>query len=141
MGRSLGAAASLPAERLSSQVSAGTWLPRWSVFAKPVTERFSESENIGMRKRLIGSLTALVLATPAGIALTASSADAATLSYSSCSKLTVKFHDGVAKSRTAAARQVRQGYGVPAYGSLARKVYWQNYRRLDRDRDGTACER
>jgi hypothetical protein len=99
------------------------------------------SENLGMRKRLIGSLTALVLAAPAGIALTASSADAATLYYSSCSKLTVKFHHGVAKSRTAAARQVRLGYGIPAYGSLAQKVYWQNYKRLDRDRDGTACER
>jgi Excalibur calcium-binding domain len=94
-----------------------------------------------MHKRLISSLTALVLATPAGIALTASSADAASLDYSSCSKLTVKFHHGVAKSRTAATRQVRQGYGVPAYGSLAQKVYWKNYKRLDRDRDGTACER
>jgi hypothetical protein len=94
-----------------------------------------------MRKRLIGSLTALVLTAPAAVALTATSADAATLSYSSCSKLAVKFHHGVAKSRVAAQRQVRNGYGMPAYGSVARKVYWTNYKRLDRDRDGTACER
>ena len=94
-----------------------------------------------MRKRLIASLTAFVLSAPAGIALTATSADAATLYYSSCSKLTVKFHHGVAKGRVAAQRQVRNGYGIPAYGSVAQKVYWANYKRLDRDRDGTACER
>jgi hypothetical protein len=94
-----------------------------------------------MRNRILGSLVALTLSAPVGVALTATSADAATLSYSSCSKLSVKFHHGVAKSHTAAARQVRQGYGMPAYGSLAQKVYWENYKRLDRDRDGTACER
>jgi hypothetical protein len=94
-----------------------------------------------MPKRLIGSLAALVLTAPAGIALNATSADAATLYYSSCSKLAVKFHHGVARSRAAALRQVRNGYGSPAYASVAQKVYWANYKRLDRDRDGTACER
>jgi hypothetical protein len=29
---------------------------------------------------------------------------------------------------------------MPAYGARAKKVYWKNYTRLDRDRDGTACE-
>ena len=47
----------------------------------------------------------------------------------------------MAKSHTAAVRQVRSGYGMPAYGSLAQKVYWKNHSRLDRDKDGTACER
>ena len=94
-----------------------------------------------MRNRIVGSLVALALTAPAGMALTATSADAATLKYSSCSKLAKKFHHGVAKSRTAGLRQVRNGYGMPAYGSLARKVYWTNHRNLDRDKDGTACER
>ena len=88
-----------------------------------------------MRNRIVGSLVALALTAPAGLALTATSADAATLTYSSCSKLASKFHHGVAKSHTAAVRQVRSGYGMPAYGSLARKVYSANYKRLDRDRD------
>lgn len=47
---------------------------------------------------------------------------------------------GVAKSRTAAARAVRDGYSRPAYGPRARAVYWENHSRLDRDNDGTACE-
>jgi hypothetical protein len=94
-----------------------------------------------MRNRLIGSLVALALSAPVGIAFTATSAEATTIYYSSCTKLHVKFHHGVAKSHAAALRQVRQGYGMPAYGTLAQRVYWKNYKRLDRDRDGTACER
>ena len=94
-----------------------------------------------MQNRIVGALIALALTAPAGVALTATTADATTLKYSSCSTLASKFHHGVAKSHTAAVRQVRNGYRMPAYGSLARKVYWANYKRLDRDRDGTACER
>lgn len=77
------------------------------------------------------SLSVISLATPA---------DAATY-YSSCTKLTHVWPHGVAKSAAAAQRQVNQGYGRPASGPRARAVYWENYRRLDRDRDGTACER
>jgi len=40
----------------------------------------------------------------------------------------------------AANKAVRDGYSRPAYGPLARSVYNGNYTRLDRDRDGTACE-
>jgi hypothetical protein len=94
-----------------------------------------------MRHQVVGSLVAVVLAAPTGVALTVTSADAATLYYSSCAKLTVKFHHGVAKSYKAAKKQVNQGYGMPAYGPLAKKVYWKNHSRLDRDNDGTACER
>lgn len=93
-----------------------------------------------MRKRLLGSLVALTLSA-SGVALTATAADAATLYYSNCTQLAGTFHHGVAKSHTAALRQVRAGYGMPAYGARAQKVYWTNYKRLDRDRDGTACER
>lgn len=93
-----------------------------------------------MRRPLIAPLLALALSAPLGIALTTTSADAATIYYSSCSKLTMKFPNGVSRSHAAALRQVRQGYGMPAYGPLAQRVYWRNYKRLDRDRDGTACE-
>ena len=47
----------------------------------------------------------------------------------------------MAKSLAAARYQVRQGYGMPAYGKTAQAVYWANKSRLDRDGDGTACER
>ena len=46
----------------------------------------------------------------------------------------------MAKSAAAAQRQVNQGNLRPASGPRARNVYWANYTRLDRDRDGTACE-
>ena len=46
------------------------------------------------------------------------------------------YKHGVAKSSTAAAKQVRAGYGRPAVKPL---VYRANIK-SDRDRDGTACE-
>jgi hypothetical protein len=60
--------------------------------------------------------------------------------YANCTALHRDFKHGVAKSYKAAKKQVRQGYGMPAHGKHARKVYWANYKSLDRDRDGTACE-
>lgn len=69
----------------------------------------------------------------------AAPADAAA-KYSSCAKLTKVFPNGVAKSKAAANKQVRQGNSRPAHGKRAKKVYWKNYKSLDRDKDGTACE-
>ena len=63
------------------------------------------------------------------------------LYYPNCTALAKDYKHGVAKSRKAAMKQVRQGYGRPAYGDRARKVYWRNEGPLDRDNDGTACER
>lgn len=94
-----------------------------------------------MKKRILGTLTALALVSPVWVVATTTTAEAGSLYYSSCTKLAKKYAHGVAKSRKAANKQVAQGYGPPAYGSRARNVYWENYKRLDRDRDGTACER
>jgi hypothetical protein len=62
---------------------------------------------------------------PGAALLLARSAHATTLYYSSCAERTTKFHHGVAKGHRAALYQVRQGYGMPAYGPLAQKVYWK----------------
>jgi ABC-type sugar transport system substrate-binding protein len=59
--------------------------------------------------------------------------------YSSCDKLHRDFKHGVARSAKAAHKQVRDGYGLPAYGKHARDVYARNHANLDRDKDGTAC--
>jgi hypothetical protein len=67
-------------------------------------------------------------------------ADAATTYYSSCYNLHKTFRYGVAKSYAAAQYQYRTHHYRPAYTAFAQKVYWANYKRLDRDRDGTACE-
>ncbi|GGO84158.1 hypothetical protein GCM10011584_01050 [Nocardioides phosphati] len=93
-----------------------------------------------MIKRTALAAAVLSLAAPAALLSTAGSAEATTY-YRSCTVLAHDFHHGVAKSAAAAQRQVNQGYGRPAYGTHARAVYWENYKRLDRDRDGTACER
>lgn len=61
--------------------------------------------------------------------------------YSSCDKLTKDFKHGVARSKQAADKQVRNGYGRPSYTKKAKSVYKTNKSRLDRDNDGTACER
>ncbi len=76
--------------------------------------------------------SALTLATP--------QADAAGRYFSSCSNLHKVYRYGVAKSYRAAMYQVRHGNHRPAYGTRAKAAYWTNYKRLDRDRDGTACE-
>lgn len=91
-------------------------------------------------RRIATAATAVALALPV-VALTSTEADAAGTYYSSCTKLTREFRHGVAKSATAAAKQVRLGNGRPATTARAKKVYWANYKRLDRDKDGTACER
>lgn len=71
---------------------------------------------------------------------TAAPEPAAAKYYSSCDNLHRDFKYGVARSRKAANKQVRDGYHRPAFGSKARGIYKANYSRLDRDRDGTACE-
>lgn len=67
-------------------------------------------------------------------------AEAAAPYFSSCDALHKKWRSGVAKGPVAANKAVRDGYRRPATTTLAKAVYWENYRRLDRDRDGTACE-
>ena len=86
--------------------------------------------------------TRMVVAGVAALApllVVAAPAEAATY-YSSCAKLTKDFRNGVAKSKAAANRAVRDGHSRPATSKRAKNVYWKNYTRLDRDRDGTACE-
>jgi hypothetical protein len=83
---------------------------------------------------------ALVLVPVALTATAQGQADAAQLHYKNCTVLHHDFKHGVARSRKAANKQVRDGYGRPAYGTHARKVYWANRANLDRDKDGTACE-
>lgn len=75
------------------------------------------------------------------VSVPVSSANAARINYANCTQLAKDFKHGVAKSRAASQKQVNQGYGRPAYGKHAQKVYWANYRSMDRDKDGTACER
>jgi hypothetical protein len=93
-----------------------------------------------MKRTMIAASALSVL--PLGVvAGTASQADATTGRYfANCTALHQVWKYGVAKGPIAAQKQVRDGYHKPAYGPKARKVYWRNYTRLDRDRDGTACE-
>lgn len=91
-------------------------------------------------KKISGALLALALTAPVGISAMTAPAQAGGLYYSSCDNLHRDYTHGVAKSRRAANKQVRLGYGRPAFGPRAKRVYWENHTRLDRDDDGTACE-
>ena len=62
-------------------------------------------------------------------------ADAAAPYFRSCAALTAKWPNGVAKGPVAANKAVRDGYSRPATSPLAKRVYWANYTRLDRDRE------
>lgn len=89
-------------------------------------------------RRGAATIAATALAVP--LALMSTPADAAAPYFRTCDLLTAKWPNGVAKGPVAAASAVRQGYSRPATTTLAMQVYWANYTRLDRDRDGTACE-
>lgn len=92
-------------------------------------------------KKLTGAAALIILLAPLGVFGTTVQADATTGRYfANCTALRHVWHHGVAKGPKAAAYQVRQGNPRPAYGPKARAAYWANYTRLDRDRDGTACE-
>lgn len=88
-------------------------------------------------KRLIVTLAVSATVPFAAIA----PASASTTYFTSCAKLNRVFPHGVAKSPAAAVLQVRDGYGRPATTRRAKQVYAANHSRLDRDNDGTACER
>lgn len=91
-------------------------------------------------RRLAAALSALTLGLTT-VAVTTAPADAAKGKYyASCDKLHKDYRNGVAKNKKAANRAVRDGYGRPSTTKKAKAAYWTNYTRLDRDRDGTACE-
>lgn len=82
------------------------------------------------------STAAVLAAVTASLAVgVAAPADAAT-KFANCTAMHKVYKHGVAKSSTAAAKQVRAGYGRPA---VKPKVYSANSN-SDRDKDGTACE-
>lgn len=92
------------------------------------------------RRRIAAVAACAALLAPAALAVTAVEASAAGRYYSSCDDLHRDFTYGVARSRRAANKQVRDGYHRPAYGKRAKSVYRTNHSRLDADDDGTACE-
>lgn len=91
-------------------------------------------------KRALATVVVIASTITVAHAVTPGSAAAGGRYYSSCDDLHRDYAHGVAKSRAAANKQVRDGYGRPAYNSQARAVYRENHSRLDRDDDGTACE-
>ena len=73
-------------------------------------------------------LAAIMMATPAG---------AAAKKYSSCDKLLAVYPAGIARDAQAAAAAQAAGMIAP---TVNRALYKANAGRLDRDRDGVACE-
>lgn len=93
-------------------------------------------------KRLGTALAAVALTSTTLTVSVAASADAAQgRKFKNCTALTKVYPHGVAKGPKAAKKQVNRGYGRPAHGKKARAVYKRNKGNLDRDKDGTACER
>lgn len=92
-------------------------------------------------KKLAITIAVGIIAGTGLVTTTVAPAEAAAKKYSSCAKLTKDFPHGVARSNKAAKKQVAQGYGKPAHGNKAQNVYTKNKANLDRDKDGTACER
>lgn len=92
-----------------------------------------------MPTRTIATIAAALTIGLAG--LITAPANAHGVHFANCTKLAKRYPHGVAKSKKAAKRQVRDGYGMPAHSKKAKRVYKANRSLLDRDKDGTACER
>ena len=93
-----------------------------------------------LKRSRVAGLSALALSAPAVVVSATAAGAAGGRYYSSCDALHRDYRYGVAKSDRAARRQVRDGYHRPATTRRAKRVYWTNHSRLDRDDDGTACE-
>ena len=98
-----------------------------------------------MKRLLITGATtlALFLGVPAVAPGTVDTASAAT-SYKTCSQMHRKYPGGVAKSKSAKNMKVSKGKRVKAKSKYKPKVsasLYAKYRKLDRDKDGIACER
>ena len=88
-----------------------------------------------MKKPLFVAATA-AMAMSATFAMSAVPAHAAGKKFANCNAMHKVYPHGVAKSKAAAAKQVRAGNGRPA---VKKAVYVAN-KGSDRDKDGTACE-
>jgi Ni/Co efflux regulator RcnB len=86
-----------------------------------------------VRKIILGLVAATLVASP--LAMSAQ-ANAATRSFANCTAMHKVYKHGVAKSSTAAARQVRAGYGRPP----SSRSSTEPMSRATADKDGTACE-
>jgi len=73
----------------------------------------------------------------AGFATPAQAVQSSTKSYSNCDQLLKKYPNGVAKSKSAAAKAVKSGNARP---KISASLYKTNGKRLDRDKDGVMCE-
>jgi hypothetical protein len=79
----------------------------------------------------------VMIAVLAAAAVLAPPANAAAKKYTSCDKLLVVYPSGVARDPAAADAAQAAGMNRP---TVNRGTYKANAGRLDRDRDGVACE-
>ena len=84
-----------------------------------------------MSKSRLKTLLALVALTSFGISMPATSVSAKT--FSNCTELRMVYPKGVAKSATAAAKQKNKP-------KVSASIYKSNIK-MDRDNDGTVCEK
>lgn len=86
-----------------------------------------------MRKVVIAVVAAAVV----GFLYPVSSYAAPMTRYSNCAALLKDFPNGVANNKRSASRAVAVGNRRPA---VRPRIYRENASRLDRDRDGVACQ-
>lgn len=95
-------------------------------------------------KKLTAIAAAVGLSLSMGVVSFASPAEAATPKFKNCTALNAKYPGGVAKSAKVKNTKKVRGKTVPAKSSRKPKVSKSLYnanKRLDRDKDGIACER
>ena len=100
-----------------------------------ITVIANKGRNSGVRW-FPGILAVSLLATSA-LALPVQATQSTAANFSSCDRLLSQYPDGVAQSKAAANKAVRNGFAKP---DVSASLYRTNASRLDRDRDGVMCE-
>jgi hypothetical protein len=98
----------------------------------------------GLTLTALGAAPAASAAPAAPTAVTASAPAPSVAKFKSCKKLNAKYKGGVAKNKSARNWKRVNGKKVLAksvYRPKVSKALYKKNKRLDRDRDGIACER
>ena len=91
-----------------------------------------------MRKLLMHALLILALFAGGSVAVTATPAEAAAKKYKNCTALNKKYKHGVAKK---GAKDKVRGKSKPVTNFKVSTAVYRANKKLDRDKDGVACEK
>ena len=87
--------------------------------------------------RRVAAVVAVVGVLGGALTVPAAAVNPSAVKFANCAALLEEYPNGVAKSRKARNKAVREGFARP---KVSKSLYTANGARLDRDKDGVMCE-